>query len=62
MTTKLEVLKEHARITQAVYDEYWLHIRNDADWTEINWPVMESLAWRANEAANELREAEDETG
>lgn len=58
MTTKLQVLKEHARITQAVFDDYWEYVRNN-DWLDINWNVMESMADRANTAANELREAED---
>jgi len=60
MTTKLAVLKEHARITQAVFDDYWLYIRTHGDFEYINWPVMESMADRANMAANDLREAEDE--
>jgi len=58
MTTKLAVLKEHARITQAVFDDYWRYTMNTGD--AINWPVMESMADRANLAANDLREAEDE--
>ena len=58
MTTKLEVLKEHATITQAVFDDYWQYVMNTPD--AINWHVMASMADRANMAANDLLEAEDE--
>ena len=56
MTTKIEVLKEHASITQQVFDDYWRYTMNHPE--PINWPVMESLANRANDAANDLLEAE----
>ena len=56
MTTKLEVLKEHARLTQAVYDDYWQYVMNSGDPT--NWNVMASLANRANLAANDVTEEE----
>ncbi len=57
MTTKLQVLKEHARITQAVFDDYWRYVMNSSD--AINWDVMASLANRANLAAEDLLEAKD---
>jgi hypothetical protein len=56
MTTKLERLKEHARITQAVYDDYWRFVMNSGD--PINWDVMESMAARANAAANDVTDIE----
>ena len=52
----VRVAAEHARITQQVYDEYWYYVRNHA-WCGINWPVMESLANRANMANDDLLEA-----
>ena len=52
----VRVAAEHAKITQQVYDEYWYYVRNHA-WCDINWPVMESLANRANMANNDLLEA-----
>ena len=55
MTTQLERLQEHARITQAVFDDYWMYTINHSD--PINWPIMESMADRANRAANEVTEA-----
>ena len=54
MTNKLEVLKEHAAITQAVYDDYWRYTMHSGQ--PINWDVMESLANRANLAANDVME------
>jgi len=54
----VRVAAEHARITQQVYDEYWYYVRNHA-WCDINWPVMESLANRANLANDDLLEARD---
>ena len=53
---EIEKLKEHAAITQAVYDDYWRYVRNNGD--PINWNVMESLANRANMAANDVTEEE----
>ena len=57
MTTKLEVLKEHARITQAVYDDY---LQYTMRWSKrsINWNVMETMAYRANQAANDVTDVE----
>ena len=53
----IEKLKEHAAITQAVYDDYWRYVRNNGD--PINWNVMASLANRANLAANDVTEEEE---
>ena len=55
----VRVAAEHARITQQVYDEYWYYVRNHS-WCDINWPVMESLANRANMANDDLLAARDE--
>ena len=51
------VAKEHAEITQAVYEDYWQYVMNSGEPT--NWDVMESLANRANMAADDLLEARD---
>ena len=51
------VAKEHAEITQAVYDDYWQYVMNSGEPT--NWEVMESLANRAKMAADDLLEARD---
>ena len=56
MTTKLARLKEHARVTQGVYDDYWRFVMNSGD--PINWNVMESLANRANLAQNDVHNEE----
>ena len=56
MTTKLQILKEHARITQAVYDDYWRYVFNHSD--PINWNVMVTMAQRANQAANDVTDVE----
>ena len=47
--------QEMANLLRDLFNDYWMLTLNTKG-IDINWQVMESIAWRANQAEDEAKE------